>query len=80
MSTKLEHLRIRMIAAENLPIALLAQDPDRPDRLARAMPTFISPRPGFSRHLGTRGGASQMANVVERAHHFQGWVKGKAFS
>lgn len=71
---------MRMIAAENLLIALCVQDPDRPDRLARAIPTFIFPPHGFTRHPGTLGAAAQMAHFVERAYHFQGWVEGRALS
>lgn len=77
MNTELEHLHIRMIAMENLLIALLAQAPDQPRALAREMATFISPRPGFTHHPRTLGAAAQMVHLVERAWHFQGWVEGE---
>ena len=79
-STEMERLHIRMIAAENLLIALPAQDPHRPGQLARAMATFISLRPGFTPHARTLGAAAQMVHVVERAHHFQGWVEGESLT
>jgi hypothetical protein len=77
MKTELEHLHIRVIALENLLIALLAQDPDRARRLGRGMASFISPRPGFTQHSRTLGAAVQMGHAVERAQHFQGWVEGE---
>ncbi len=76
MNAELEHLHIRVIALENLLIALLAQYPDRARQMAREMATFISPRPGFTRHPRTLGAAGRMLHVVERAQHFQGWVEG----
>ena len=76
VNTELEHLHIRVIAMENLLIALLAQDPDRARRMGREMATFISPRPGFTRHPRTLGAAARMVHAVERAQHFQGWVEG----
>jgi len=48
--TELEHLRVRVIALENLVISLLSQAPERPRALGREMATFISPRPGFTQH------------------------------
>ena len=75
MNTELEHLHIRVIALENLLIAMLAQYPDRARDMAREMATFISPRPGFTRHHRTLGAAGRMLHVVERARHFQGWVE-----
>lgn len=80
IDTELEHLHIRMIAMENLLIALLAQAPDQPRELAREMATFISPRPGFTHHPRTLGAAAQMVHLVERAWHFQGWVEGELLS
>jgi hypothetical protein len=76
VNAEMEHLHIRVIALENLLIALLAQYPDRARLMAREMATFISPRPGFTRHHRTLGAAGRMLHVVERAQHFQGWVEG----
>jgi hypothetical protein len=76
MNTELEHLRIRMIAMENLLITILAQAPDRQLELGCEMAAFISPGPGFTHHLRTVGAATQMAHLLHRARHFQGWVEG----
>lgn len=46
-NAELVQLRIRVIALENLVIALLAEAPDRQLTLARGMATYISPRAGF---------------------------------
>ena len=80
VSTELEHLRIRMIAMENLLIAMLAQAPDRQLELGCEMAAFISPRPGFTHHPRTVGAAAQMVHVLHRARHFQGWVEGDVLS
>lgn len=76
VNTELEHLHIRVIAMENLLIALLAQDPDRTRRTVREMAAFISPRSGFTSHPRTLGAAAQMVHIAERAQHFQGWIGG----
>lgn len=76
MNTELEHLRIRMIAMENVLIAMLAQAPDRQLELGREMAGFISPRPGFSHHPRTVGAPAQMAHLLRRDRHFQRWVEG----
>jgi hypothetical protein len=65
-------LRVRMIAMENLVIALLAEASDRQLDLAREMAAYISPRPGFTRHPLTIHAAAQMINLVERAGYFKG--------
>jgi hypothetical protein len=80
MSTELEHLRVRVIALENLVISLLSQDPERPRALGREMATFISPRPGFTQHTKTLASAAEMVHLVERAQHFRGWVEGGLLS
>lgn len=68
---ELVQLRIRVIALENLVIALLAQSPDRWLEVARDMATYISPRPGFTRHRLTVHAAAQMVHLVERAGFFR---------
>lgn len=70
-NTELVQLRIRMIAMENLMIALLAESSDRQRELAREMAAYISPRPGFTPHPLTTHAASQMLQLVERADHFR---------
>ena len=68
---ELVQLRIRVIALENLVIALLAELSD--GQLARAceMASFISPRPGFTPHPLTIHAAGQMVHLVERSSHFR---------
>jgi hypothetical protein len=63
-------LQIRVIALENLVIALLAEASDAQRELARDMASYISPRPGFTRHPLTLHAAAQMLHLVERARHF----------
>ena len=70
-NTELVQLHVRVIALENLVIALLAEAPDRQLELAREMSAYIAPRPGFTRHPLTVDGAAQMISLVERARQFQ---------
>lgn len=71
-NAELVQLRIRVIALENLVIALLAEAPERQLDLAREMASYISPRPGFTHHPLTIHAAVQMVDLVERAGHFRG--------
>ena len=71
-NTELVHLRIRVIALENLVITLLAGVSDRQIDLAREMAAYISPRPGFTHHPLTVHAATQMIDLVDRAGHFRG--------
>jgi len=68
---ELVQLQIRVIALENLVIALLSQASDRQLDLARAMAIHISPRPGFTAHRLTIHAAAQMISLVERAGYFR---------
>lgn len=70
-NAELVHLRIRVIALENLVIALLADTSERRLELAREMAAFITPRPGFTQHPLTIHAAEQMIQLVERAGHFR---------
>lgn len=70
-NAELVQLRIRVIALENLVIALLAQCPDRQLDLVREMAAYISPRPGFTPHPLTIRAAAEMIHLVERAGHFR---------
>ena len=67
---ELVQLRIRVIALENLVIALLAQAPARQLALAREMATYISPRPGYTPHPLTLRAADEMRSLVDRADRF----------
>lgn len=68
---ELVQLHIRVIALENLVIALLAQAPDCQLVLAREMATYITPRPGFTPHSLTIGAANEMLSLVNRAAPFR---------
>ena len=70
-NAELVHLRVRVIALENLMISLLAGAPDKQLDLAREMAAFISPRPGFTQHPLTVHAATQMIDLVNRAGHFR---------
>ena len=71
-NAELVQLHIRVIALENLVIALLAEASDRQLELAREMAAYIAPRPGFTRHHLTVDGSAHMISLVERARHFRG--------
>ena len=68
---ELVQLQVRVIALENLLIALLADAPERQLALARAMATYISPRPGFTAHHLTLRAADEMRSLVDRAAPFR---------
>ena len=70
-NAELVQLRIRVIALENLLIALLADASERQLALAREMAAYISPRPGSTHHPLTVHAAAQMIDFVERASHFR---------
>ena len=70
-NAELVQLRVRVIALENLVIALLAEASERQLGLAREMAVYIAPRPGFTDHPLTLHAAAQMIDLVERARHFR---------
>ncbi len=70
-NAELAQLQIRIIAVENLLIALLAQADDAQLDLIRDMAAYISPRPGFAPHPLTIGAAGEMISLVERSNHFR---------
>ena len=69
-NAELVQLQIRVIALENLVIALLADSTESRRQSAREMATYISPRPGFTRHRLTLHAATQMTHLVDRAEQF----------
>ena len=71
-NAELVQLQSRVIALENLVVALLAQGTLQQLDLARNMATYISPRPGFTPHPLTTHAAARMVHFVERADHFRG--------
>lgn len=64
-------LRVRVIAMENLIIALLADASERQLELAREITDYILPRPGFTNHPLTIRAASHMSDIVERSGAFR---------
>ena len=70
-NAELVQLRIRVIALENMLIAVLAEGSDQQLKVARDMATYISPRPGFTRHALTTSAADHMTDLVDRAIHFR---------
>jgi hypothetical protein len=71
-NAELVQLRIRVIALENILIAVLAEGSDRQLEVAREMAGYISPRPGFTRHPLTIQAADHMTDLVDRAVHYRG--------
>ena len=71
-NAELVQLRIRVIALENIVIALLAGASDRQLDLAREMAGYISPRPDFTPHSLTIQAAAHMIDLVERAKSIPG--------
>jgi len=69
-NAELVRLQVRVIALENLLIALLSQASAGQLDLVREMAGYISPRPGFTQHPLTIQAAAQMVHIVERAGYF----------
>lgn len=69
-NAELVQLTVRVIALENIIIALLAEASDPKLELIREMATYISPRSGFTHHPLTIDAAAQMLNLVERAKRY----------
>lgn len=70
-NAELVQLQIRVIALENLVIALLAQASERQLELAGELAACISPRPGATPHRLTIHAAAQMVHLVERSRLFR---------
>ncbi len=70
-NAELVHLRVRLIALENLMIAVLAEGSDRQRQLAIDMAGYIVPRPGVTQHPLTVQGAHHMTDLVHRADQFR---------
>lgn len=64
-------LHVRVIALENLVIALLAATPGQELAVARKMASYISPRPGFTLHPLTVHAAGHITGLIERAARFR---------
>jgi hypothetical protein len=65
------NIRVRLIAIENIIVALLANASDDRLELIREMADFISPRPGMTPHRLTIEAAHNMLAIVERAEHYR---------
>jgi hypothetical protein len=63
-------LRTRVIALENLVIALLADGSEAQRALAKTMAGYIAPRPGATPHRVTLHASHRMIDLVERAERF----------
>ncbi len=68
---RMSHLHARVIALENLVIAMLADAPEHQLGLARDMAAYISPRAGFTRHPLTVHAAGEMISLIERSACFR---------
>lgn len=67
---ELNALRVRMIAQENLMIALLADASANGRARARSIAAAIIPQEGSTRHPLTLHAASHMLSLVERAERY----------
>lgn len=70
-NAELIHLRIRVIALENMMIAVLAEGSDRQLEVARTMAELITPHPGSTQHPLTLQAAKHMTDFIARAEHFR---------
>ena len=70
-NAELVQLQVRVIALENVVMALLAEASDRQLELVRGMAADISPRPGHVPHRLTIHAVSRMLGLVEQAAHFR---------
>ena len=65
------NLRVRLIALENIVVALLAGAPDSQSTLVREMADYISPRPGMTPHRLTIEASRNMIALVDRAARYK---------
>ena len=72
INAELVQLQVRLIALENLVIALLVQADGRQLEAIREMAAYILPRPGFTLHRLTIHAAAEMISLVDRAERFRG--------
>ncbi|HEV2365695.1 MAG TPA: hypothetical protein VGS12_16005 [Caulobacteraceae bacterium] len=64
-------MKTRVIALENLVIALLKTASPEQRALARQMAEFILPRPGYTRHRLTEHAAHRMSDLIDRAERYE---------
>lgn len=65
------NIRVRLIALENVIVAILASAPENVSELVREMAAYISPRPGATPHRLSVEAARNMLALVERAGHYK---------
>ena len=70
-NAELVQLQMRVIALENVVIAVLAQASAAQLELVRDIATYLSPRAGFTPHPLTIGAAGEMLSLVDRSSHFR---------
>lgn len=70
-SAEIIALRVRVIALENLLIALLATASDSQLELARNMISYISPRTGTTPHFLTIHAGAHMGDIIDRSLRFR---------
>ncbi len=68
-NAELEQMHIRLIALENVVIALLAQATEAQLDMVRDRAASIAPRPGFTPHPLTLGASREMMSLVEQSSH-----------
>ena len=68
---ELKQLRVRVVALENVLVALLAHASDQQLALVRAMAEHIAPRPGFTPHRLTLLAADEIKSLIRRAEPFR---------
>lgn len=73
-STEQVQLRIRVIALENLMIAILSEGSERQREVAREMASQIAPRPGHTQHPLTVQAAHHMTDLVNRSLHYSSHI------
>lgn len=66
------NIRVRLIALENIVVALLASGTQDGPELVREMARYISPRSGATQHRLTIEAARNMLAIAERAEHCRG--------
>ena len=70
-NAELVQLQIRVIALENLVVALLAHAPEQQLELVRDIAVSIFPRPGVEHRL-TSQATAQMEHLAQRSRRLQG--------
>ena len=70
-NAELIQLRVRVIAPENIVLALLSESPDKTHEKVHALAELISPREDATQHPLTTEAASHMNLFADRAARFK---------